>query len=52
MAEQSAPGLCARVVINYRLTGHTYAVPVADVLELVERAAAGCVSAGGMMWRG
>lgn len=41
MAEQSAPGVCARVVINYRLTGHTYAVPVADVLELVERAAAG-----------
>lgn len=40
-AEQAATGLRALVVINYRRTGHTYAVPARDVLEWVERAAAG-----------
>ena len=40
-AEQAATGLRALVVINYRRTGHTYAVPARDVLEWVERAANG-----------
>ena len=40
-AEQSATGLRALVVLCYRRTGHTYAVPARDVLEWVERAAAG-----------
>lgn len=40
-AEQSAAGLRALVVLCYRRTGHTYAVPARDVLEWVERAAAG-----------
>ena len=40
-AERAATGLRALVVINYRRTGHTYAVPARDVLEWVERAANG-----------
>ena len=37
-AEQAAAGLLALVVICYRRTGHTYAVPARNVLEWVERA--------------
>lgn len=40
-AEQAAAGLLALVVICYRRTGHTYAVPARNVLEWVERAADG-----------
>lgn len=40
-AEQDAAGLRALVVLCYRRTAHTYAVPARDVLEWVERAADG-----------
>ena len=40
-AEQAAAGLQALVVICYRRTAHTYAVPARNVLEWVERAANG-----------